>query len=378
MNLPQLYNTTLSEEILEIFDDLHAHPELSMEEYRTTQFLKEKLTGLGCRVKTFGDDPGVVAEFGSESPVVGIRADMDALWQEVDGVFRANHSCGHDAHMAMVLGTLMYFKKMNIRPKGTIRYIFQPAEEIGQGAKLMIKKGAVNDLEYLFGVHLRPVQETKNGHASPSILHGASATITGKIIGEDAHASRPHLGTNAIEVAASLVNELAHIHADPLVPHSVKMTQLQAGGTSTNIIPGQAHFSLDLRAQTNEVMEHLIGQVQRAVHTIAEFFNVKIELYVPDYLAAATMNREAADIMAAAIRECLGNDKCDPPLVTTGGEDFHFYAKKRPGLKTTMLGLGCGLTPGLHHPQMAFDRKAILTGVQILSSALLKALDAAN
>jgi amidohydrolase len=379
MKLPRIHSTTFSSEIMEIFNYLHTHPEVSMEEYHTTAFIKNKLNEWGCRnIKTFGDDPGVIAEIGKGAPIVGIRADMDALWQEVDGTFRANHSCGHDAHMAMVLGTLLYFKKMNIEPKGTIRYLFQPAEEIGQGAKLMLKKGAVNGLDYLFGVHVRPLEETKNGRAAPAILHGASCSITGRIIGEDAHASRPHLGTNAIEVAASLVNELAHIHADPLVPHSVKMTKLQAGGSSANIIPGQAAFALDLRAQTNEVMEQLIEQVKRAVSTIAEFFKVKIKLIVPDYLAAATLNMKAASIMAAAIRDILGEDKCDAPLVTTGGEDFHFYAKQRPELKTTMLGLGCGLAPGLHHPQMAFDRSAMLTGIQILSSALLKAIDAEN
>lgn len=374
MNLDLSENNQLTTEMINIFQYLHTYPEISMKEYNTTAFIKKKLTELGCRVQTFGNEPGVIGEIGEGSPVIGIRADMDALWQNVDGTFRANHSCGHDAHMTMVLGTLMLLREINLQPHGTIRYIFQPAEEIGKGAKMMIQKGMIDDLDYLFGVHLRPLHETANGHATPVILHGASVSISGKIIGEDAHASRPDLGTNAIEVAASLVNELGHIHVDPMVPHSVKMTQLQAGGESKNIIPGQATFSLDLRAQTNEVMEQLIKQVESAVHSISKFFKVEIKLSIPNYLAAATMNHDAVNIMAQAIEVVLGKDKLDQPLVTSGGEDFHFYAKERPHIKATMLGLGCGLTPGLHHPQMSFDHNAMFSGAKILTTAILKAM----
>ncbi|PKR83788.1 M20 peptidase aminoacylase family protein [Heyndrickxia camelliae] len=361
-------------EIMGIFEYLHAHPEVSMKEYGTTKFLRAKLEALGCRTYVFGDCPGVIAEIGEGKPVVGVRADMDALWQKVDGEFKANHSCGHDSHMTMVLGALMLLKKQKRLPKGTIRFIFQPAEEIGQGAKKMIEKGVVDDMEFLYGVHVRPIQETKNGRATPAILHGASNHINGTIIGEDAHGARPHLGTNAIEVAASLIHELAYIHVDPMIPHSVKMTKLHAGGESANIIPGQATFSLDLRAQTNEVMETLIEQVKSAANSIAEFYKVEISLTIPESLAAASVNPEATMIMAESIAEVLGRDKLDKALVTSGGEDFHFYSVKRPHLKATMLGLGCGLIPGLHHPHMTFDRNAMLSGMQILATAVLKTL----
>ncbi|MGV3465937.1 MAG: M20 peptidase aminoacylase family protein [Heyndrickxia sp.] len=361
-------------EVMGIFEYLHAHPEVSMKEFCTTRFLKEKLEELGCRTRVFTDCPGVIAEIGEGAPFVGVRADMDALWQEVDGEFKANHSCGHDSHMTMALGALMLLKKQKTLPKGTIRFIFQPAEEIGQGAKKMIEKGVVDDIEFLYGVHVRPIQETENGRATPAILHGASNHISGTIIGEDAHGARPHLGTNAIEVAASLIHELAYIHIDPMIPHSVKMTKLHAGGESANIIPGQASFSLDLRAQTNEVMETLIEQVKSAAESIAEFYKVKIDLTIPESLAAATLNPEAKMIMAESISEVLGRDKLDEALVTSGGEDFHFYSVKRPHLKATMLGLGCGLTPGLHHPHMTFDRNAMWSGMQILATAVLKTM----
>ncbi|MED1203406.1 M20 peptidase aminoacylase family protein [Heyndrickxia acidicola] len=363
-------------EVMDTFNYLHTHAEISMKEFETTKYILKKLEQMSCRTTIFDDCPGVIGEIGEGTPVIGIRADMDALWQEVDGRFQANHSCGHDSHMTMVLGAIKLLSERTL-PKGTLRFIFQPAEEIGQGAKRMIEKGVIDDVDYLFGVHVRPIQETENGHAAPAILHGASQSISGSIIGEDAHGARPHLGTNAIEVAASLVHELAHIHVDPMIPHSVKMTTLHAGGSSSNIIPGQASFTLDLRAQTNEVMKQLVEQVQSAVHAISEFYKVKIKLVIPESLAAARLNRAAVNIMADAIEEVLGEDKLDEPLDTSGGEDFHFYSLKRPHVKATMLGLGCGLSPGLHHPHMTFDHDAMISGIKILATAALKALEKA-
>lgn len=103
--------------IMDIFDHLHANPEVSWKEYQTTEYLTEKLKAAGCRTRTFDDCTGVVGEIGEGSPVVAVRADIDALWQEVDGVFQANHSCGHDSHMTMALGTMMLLKSQPQLPK---------------------------------------------------------------------------------------------------------------------------------------------------------------------------------------------------------------------------------------------------------------------
>lgn len=121
----------------------------------------------------------------------------------------------------------------------------------------MIEKGVLDDVDYLYGVHLRPEQEIGDGQACPAIYHGAAKFIAGEIIGEDAHGARPHLGQNSIEIGASLVNEIKKINLDPMVPYSAKMTKFHAGGDSGNIIPGKASFSIDLRAQTNKALEEL-------------------------------------------------------------------------------------------------------------------------
>lgn len=360
--------------IFSLYDHLHQHPEISWQEVQTTAFLKEFLGRYQCRLTTFEDVTGVVAEWGSDAPdafTVGVRADMDALWQEVDGLFQANHSCGHDAHMTMVLGVLLVLQEQNIQLPGRLKLIFQPAEESGDGALAMVRKQVVDDIDFLYGVHLRPIQEITRGRAASAILHGAAATISAKIKGEDTHGARPHLGTNAIEVAATIITELKSIHLDPLVPYSVKMTQLSSGGKSTNIIPGSASFHLDLRAQSNQTMDKLLSKTEHVLQQVANLYKVALQYEIIERVYAAEVNEEARQIMGEAIAEVLGRDQLEPPILTPGAEDFHYYTKERPHLKATMLGLGCDLAPGLHHPHMQFDKESLLDGIEILARTVL-------
>lgn len=364
----------LEERVHQTFQHLHNHPEISWEEVETTKYIKELLEQSGCRVTVFEDCTGVIGEYGTgeDVPVVGIRADMDALWQKVDGVFQPNHSCGHDAHMSMVLGVLWKLEQHpELAGKIKVKFIFQPAEETDEGALKMVEKHVIDDVDYLFGVHLRPGQEIKMGQASPVIVHGATKTYEGVIKGEDAHGARPHLNVNAIEVGAQIVNMLNKIHLDPQVPCSVKMTRFQAGGKSTNIIPGSAAFALDLRAQTNEAMAELEKQVNDIFAAIRQLYNIDIEITNKNGTAAAVVNEEATKIMERAIVAVLGEEGLVPTLVTPGGDDFHYYTIKKPSLKATMLGLGCDLAPGLHHPYMTFNKDALIKGVEILYRALL-------
>ncbi|TCT19379.1 amidohydrolase [Melghiribacillus thermohalophilus] len=364
----------LRPQIMEMFRHLHSTPEISWEEFETTKYLKHFLEKQGLQVRTFDSSTGLVADLGRGKPVVALRADIDALWQEVDGKLQANHSCGHDAHMAMAAGVVLVLKDYLSKNEGTVRFLFQPAEEKGTGALHFINEKVIDDVDYLYGVHLRPVQEIPDGTASPAIQHGAARFISGKISGEDTHGARPHLGVNAIEVGAALVNLIKGIHADPMVPHSIKMTRFHGGEKNANIIPGSASFSLDLRAQTNEVMEELTRKTYEIVNHLAKLHEVEIELEVAADVAAAKIHPEAQQIMAISIEETLGKFCLKEPVVTTGGDDFHFYTIKRPHVKATMLGLGCGLTPGLHHPKMTFNHDAILVGVEILSRTIMRTL----
>ncbi|MEY9970494.1 amidohydrolase [Lysinibacillus sp. RC46] len=359
----------IKQELLQHFHYLHENAEVSWKEVNTTQYLKEVLSDLGYKVTTFNDCTGLYADLGQGQPIVAVRADIDALWQEVDGCFKANHSCGHDAHMSMVLGVAKCMQHENF--KGTLRLVFQPAEEKGTGALEMIEKGIVEDVEYLYGIHLRPIQEIPFGVASPVIIHGAGQMIDGQVQGVDSHGARPHLTVNAIDVMTTINEQLNQIRIDPQIPHSIKMTYIRAGGDSRNIIPGNGQFGLDLRAQTNEAMQELVQKFKQIIDGVRTTLGASIHYSTITAMPAAVQNEQAIQFARTGITEVIGEENIIPTLITSGGDDFHFYTIKKPHLKATMIGLGCNLAPGLHHPYMSFDTDALEIGTNILTKTVL-------
>lgn len=364
----------LAERLQSIFEYLHEIPEVSWSEVGTTAYIANLLEEEGLEPHTFDNMTGLYVDIGEGTPKVGFRTDIDALWQEVDGQFRANHSCGHDGHMTMALGTIFLLKELAPTLPGAIRILFQPAEEKAQGAMALVEQGVVDSLQFLFGTHVRPLLELDDGTYAPALYHGAAKLFTGTITGVEAHGARPEQGINAIEVAAALVDGIKRLWISPTQSASIKMTQLQAGGTSTNIIPGSASFSMDARAQNNETMEALTLGFEKVAAAVSSMYGASIDYRVEAHIAAAQVDDTAKSIMKQAIIDVAGEENCAKEVVTPGGEDFHFYAYSKPNLKTTMLGLGCGVTPGLHHPHMTFNRQRLPMGAEIITRALVLAL----
>ncbi|ETP67783.1 amidohydrolase [Planococcus glaciei] len=356
--------------ILEYFDHFHAHPEASWQEVETTKKLAEIMEDLQVNYQTFDDVTGLIAEIGEGERVVAVRADIDALWQEVRGKVQANHSCGHDANMAMVLGALLYLKDEPLAKR--IRFIFQPAEEKGNGSLAMIERGAIEEVTHLYGVHLRPIEELPFGQVAPAIHHGSGIFLKGKITGVDAHGARPHQGKNAIDVIVAIHQFVKSIYFSPFESYSAKLTNIQAGGDSLNIIPGSAAFALDVRSQSNSLMAELRQRIDAGLQSIAALHEVDITWEWDDYTPAAEVSDEAMQIADSAIRSLLGEERTAAPLETTGADDFHFYTIKKPELKAAMLGVGADLAPGLHHPDMAFNKEALDIGARVLAETLRK------
>ncbi|MGG1660583.1 M20 peptidase aminoacylase family protein [Brevibacillus sp. NRS-1366] len=366
---------TREQRIAETFSHLHANPEISWKEVQTTRYLVERMQALGLHVTTFDDCTGLVAEWGEGKPVVGLRTDIDALWQEVDGEWRANHSCGHDAHMTMIVETVEALVASGYQPPGTLKVLFQPAEEKGTGALKLVEKGVVDDVDYLYGVHLRPIQEMVQGTAGPAIYNGAAMFLYGEITGVSAHGARPHLGINAIEVAGAIISGIGQVHIDPMVPATAKMTMLQAGGESYNIIPDKARFAIDLRAQTNQAMDELEMRIRQVIEGVATSFQAQIEVQQGSRMVAAEVNDQAKKWMELAIVDALGEENLREAPVSPGAEDFHYYTVERPHIKATMLALGCDLKPGLHHPHMQFEHSALAKGVEILGRVIVRTFE---
>ena len=366
----------LEQQVLQWFEHFHKYPEVSWKEFKTTEKIAQILATNEVSYRLFDGIPGLVAEIRSGEEVIAMRADIDALWQEVNGEMRANHSCGHDANITMALGALLCLKELQLKKR--IRFIFQPAEESGGGALETMKQNVLENVNYLFGVHLRPIEELSLGKITPAIHHGAAVFMKGKIRGVDAHGARPHQGRNAIDVLVAIHQFINSIHIDPFEACSVKMTRMQADGGSINIIPGNAEFSMDIRAQKNEVLKQLIEKVEHGIKMISTMYDIEISLEWHDRTPGAVVHPDAAKIAEFSIIEALGVDALAPEIHTPGSDDFHYYTVMNPELKAAMIGVGADLAPGLHHPLMTFNKQALFGGIKVITTTLKNAANIPN
>jgi amidohydrolase len=365
--------STQREKILQTYQDLHLLAEPSWKEEKTSRYIREKLSQAGFKVQTYKEHFGFIAELEGESEeVIALRADMDALWQEVDGVVKANHSCGHDAHSTMVLSAALALAKTNIPLQHTVRFIFQPAEEKAEGALQMMKERVMGNVKFLGGIHLRPSFELSFNSAAPVILHGSTASLKGTIKGAPAHAARPEEGNNPLEASALLIQAIRQIRLKDDKKYSIKITELH-GGEASNLIPENTRFTFDLRAEANDTMDRLLEKAQHVIEKTAELTETEITFNIEEYSPAAVKHPKAVNVAEQAIQSILGDEHVIPICQSPGAEDFHFYTRKNPGIAATMIGLGCDLKPGLHHPNMSFNKEALIYGTKILTKLLIEA-----
>lgn len=361
-------------DVQKLYDFLHAMPEVGMQEVKTAAFLADELEKLGFTVQRNVGGTGVVGTYatGKPGPVVGVRADMDALAHLIDGKTIAIHSCGHDAHCAMALVAASRLVQ-NIK-NGTLKILFQPAEETLVGALAMLDAGALDDIDILFGQHLRPIQEIRMGTISPGVFHSASAVLDITILGKTAHGARPHLGTSTIDAAALAIMAVNSIRTNPVVASSIKVTGIKSGGVASNAIPDKATMVMDVRSQNNEGMSYNLEKIEQAIMSAASANGCTVEIVKRGSVPAAELNEELLQEMSVIIKDILGEQGLAPRIYTPGGEDFHYYVEKKPQLKVAFFGLGCDAAPGMHDPYMSFDRTALHTGVELLYRAVMSKL----
>lgn len=345
--------------------ELHEMPELSFKEVRTSKFVADTLERLGYEVqRNVGDTTGVVGVIrGAEpGPVLMIRADMDALPFEIDGKPCAIHACGHDAHTSMVLAAASQLK--DIVRRGTLKVLFQPAEETIEGALAMIRAGAIDDVDMIVGAHIRPVQDLEPGTMCAAVNHTASTTLSVTVKGRSAHAARPHLGVNAIDVGSAVVQAVQAIWLNPVASWSAKCTQFHADQGATNSIPEEARLTFDVRAGTNDLMKELLEKISRAVTLTAEAAGATAEIRYGTQCPAYDYDEKLMQEIADCICTVAGPDKLARPC-GGGGEDFHHYRLARPDLPAAYFGVGVGATPGLHAANMTFEEKYLPMGTAV-------------
>lgn len=362
-------------DVVEIWKELHRMPEPGMNEFKTGDFLADALEKLGYEVTRGVGKTGVVGVVrGNEpGPVVMLRADMDALpFKNEDGSIEYVHACGHDSHSAMVLTAAA--ELVDKVKKGTLKILFQPAEETLEGALAVMKDGAIDDVDIALGLHVRPVQDIPAGTCCAAVRHSASTFLCVEIEGKSAHAARPHLGVNCAEAAALITNAICAIKMNPALTWSCKVTSISAVSSASNIIPDRGELVLDVRAQTNELMDELLEKVRRAIEGAASSIGAKATIKFPGgVIPAAIYDEDLVAEVAQTIKEELGADKLAPDC-GGGGEDFHYFKQAKPSMKAAYFGLGAGCTPGLHARNMTFDTAQLSKGVKVLVAMALKKL----
>lgn len=366
------------DEILEVYNELHAIPELSTKEFKTAAFIGAYLEKYGFEVTSGVAGTGIVTyiDSGAEGPVLGVRVDIDALEHLIDGEIQMIHSCGHDAHTTMGIFSGIVAKEAGLVKKGALKLIFQPSEEREEtsGARSMVKAGVIDDVDMLIGIHLRPQNELRLGQAIPGMRHSALNTILAEIKGKGTHAGRPHQGKNPIDAIAAVINAINAIWMDPFIPWSIKLTSVHADGANNSSVPGTGRIGMDLRANSNELMGELIEKAKAAINAGAATVGCEADIEVIPGLPAGIIDDGMAKIAAEAITEVLGSEGTMSVKDTPGGDDFTIYPFTKRELKATFLGLGCDLTPGLHDPAMSFDKEALINGVSIIVTMIQKIL----
>lgn len=351
------------------FNYLHDRGEIAFQEVNTTNYLASRLDEMGISYERFDGFTGLLATIGDgRKPLIGLRTDIDALKQVYQGKTGVFHSCGHDSHMTMILAVAKYFSENPDQLPGTLKVIFQPAEETVTGAERVIKSGQLPQLDYLYGVHVAAANDIASKHAAPIIMAAATRTYWVTITGKTAHAGRPWLGANVIDAFSTINEKFKQIKLDTDTPYSCITTMFQAG-ESSNIVPDRATFAVDLRARNNDLMNEMQEQAFAIMKSV-ETDDIKVILDGNDLSPASIPSEPAMANMRQAIVNVLGEDGLVEAKPSQGGDDFHFYAYDGIAKETTMLGLGCDLKPGLHVPGMTFDRSAMFDGAKMLIDAI--------
>ena len=383
--IQQLANN-LTPRLIEIRRHFHAHPELSGREYQTAAYVAGVLSSCGLTVKEGIGKTGVVGELqgnGKSQRYLAIRTDMDALpIHEMSQLEFASrnagimHACGHDLHTTIGLGTAMILSQLKELLPGKVRFLFQPAEEIAQGANLMVADGAMKDIDAIFGVHVFPSIPAQMVGVRYGALTSAMDDIEIIIQGEAGHGARPHQAIDAIWIAAQVITTLQQAISrtqNPLDPLVLTIGQIQ-GGKASNIIADQVKMVGSVRSLNPELRENLPEWITNIVSNICQMYGAKAQVNYKHCLPSVQNDQSLTKVIERAAQEALGEEKVinilEPSL---GAEDFAIYLAHAPG---TMFRLGVGQKGQhnypLHHPRFTLDESSIFTGVVTMAYSAYK------
>ncbi|CCI25607.1 M20 family metallopeptidase [Microcystis aeruginosa] len=377
---------SLAPRLVEIRRHIHANPELSGQEYQTAAYIAGVLSSCGLSVQEAVGKTGVKGELagkGSDRRILAIRADMDALpiQEKTDLDFASRkpgimHACGHDVHATVGLGAAMVLSRLSEPLGGKIRFLFQPAEEIAQGANWMIREGVMRDVSAVFGLHVFPSIPARSIGVRYGALTAAADDLEIFIQGESGHGARPHEAIDAIWIASQVITTLQQAISrtqNPLRPIVLTIGQI-SGGRAPNVIADQVRMAGTVRSLHPETHAHLPEWIESLVTNVCSTYNAKCQVNYRRGVPSVQNDQFLTRLVEEAALEAWGQDRVlilsEPSM---GAEDFSLYLQQAPG---TMFRLGVGstnlLNPPLHHPEFLVDESAILTGVITLAYAAYK------
>ncbi len=375
---------SFGEKIVALRRDIHREPELGFDTEKTAEKVLAALDGLPLEIETGIAQNGIVATLRGEGdgPTVALRADMDALPIEEDtGLPFASeiegrmHACGHDGHTSMLVGAAHALSGMRDRLNGTVRFVFQPAEEGGGGGKVMVEEGVADDVSSIFALHLWPGLPFGKVATKAGPIMAAADAFEMEIKGSGGHGAMPHLAADAIVIAAQVVTALQTVvsrEVDPVEPAVLTVGEIGAG-TAFNIIPEKARIGGTVRTLNADLRERMPGRIEALARGVARGMRGDADL---DYRFSypVTVNDEGAAGRALSVAGDLfgAESVLELPNPSMGAEDFAFFLEKIPGA-FIWLGVGEDVS-GLHTPRFAFDEEVLPRGSALLAALALESL----
>ena len=356
----------------------HMNPEPSFNEYNTSKVVQEELTKIGIPFEIFAKT-GIIATIKGQNPgkTVLLRADMDALEvceknnvsykSQKEGLM---HACGHDGHIAMLLGAAHVLNEIKNDISGEIKLLFQPAEEIAKGAKAMIEESKIIDsIDAAFAIHLWQGVPVGKISLESGARMAAADLFSIKVKGKSGHGSMPHETIDAVVVASAIVMNLQHLvsrNTNPLDTLVVTVGKLTAG-TRHNIIAGEALLEGTIRSFSDEVWKKVPEQIERVVKNTAAAYNAEAEIDLVRATPPLVNNQDISDILKASAEKLYGEEVVTKYEKTPGGEDFAYFTQAVPGA-LAFVGIRNdekGINSPHHNETFDMDEEALEMGANL-------------
>ncbi len=372
-----------AQEFIEVRHHLHAHPELSYQEYETSKFVQQRLTDLGIpfEVKATTGVVGLIKGKNPDSRIIALRADMDALPinEENDIPYKSKnvgvmHACGHDVHTTCLLGAAKILKELSNEWEGTIKLIFQPGEEKNPGgASLMIKDGVLENPkpEAILALHVNTILEVGELSFRGGKVMASADELYFTIKGKGGHAASPQLIVDPILISSHLIVALQQLisrNNNPFNPSVLSITAFN-GGNTTNVIPNEVKLMGTFRAMDESWRFKAHDLMRKLTHDLVQSMGGEAELHI-DVGYPCVMNNERLTAAAMALAETyMGNEKVSETELRMGAEDFGYYAQEIPAcfFRLGTMNKAKGITAGVHTPVFNIDESAIEIGMGIMA-----------